>query len=355
MKMGITEDVIDTAFDILSGGEAVCFMGPSGCGKSLSAMPGGILHTRLARYHGIDPSEYGHIDHRPSMSDPTEAVGLPYPNIETGKTQRFLPDNLPTDPDSCGIFVIEEITRATKPWCDALYQFVNERRLGDYFLPDGWSIMATGNRVQDGCGATTLPSALRDRFFDLEYLPSQPDWDKWAIEHGVDYRVIAATRWHPHFVEAFDGKIKGQQSTGRSLTKFSRIFKSSGMAPSKLGESPEDRRIDRLAIAKLGGEDGGLMSGFIKIFAKLPDIDNIVKGCSESVSVPTLADVEVATVAHLAKVSNDSNIGNILRWIDRNKDTMKIIFAYDVESTSPMARDTKEYRDWRIANDVLFN
>tara|TARA_R110002074_G_C12318585_1_gene646762 strand:+ start:65 stop:448 length:384 start_codon:yes stop_codon:yes gene_type:complete len=127
------------------------------------------------------------------------------------------------------------------------------------------------------------------------------------------------------------------------------------MAPSKLGKSPENRRIDRLAIAKLGDEDGGRMSSFIKIFSRLPDIDNIVKGCSESVSVPTEADVEVATVAQLAKVSNDSNIGNILRWIDRNKDTMKIIFAYDVESTSPMARDTKEYRDWRIANDVLFN
>ena len=45
--MGITEDAIDTAFDILSGGEAVCLLGGSGCGKSLCAAPGGILHTRL--------------------------------------------------------------------------------------------------------------------------------------------------------------------------------------------------------------------------------------------------------------------------------------------------------------------
>lgn len=353
--MGITEDAIDTAFDILSGGEAVCLLGPSGCGKSLSAMPGGSLHTRLAHYNGVDPSEYDHIDHRPSLSDPTEAVGLPWPNRDTGKTERFLPDNLPTDPDSKGIFVIEEITRATKPWCDVLYQFVNERRLGDYYLPDGWSIMATGNRVQDGCGATTLPSALRDRFFDVEYLPSQPDWGKWAIEHGVDYRVVAATRWHPDFVEAFDGKIKGQQSTGRSLTKFSRVLDNSGLAPSKRGKSPEDRRIHRLAVAKLGEEDGGRMSSFIGIFSRLPDIDDIVKGLSESVPVPVEFDVQVATVAQLAKVSNDANIGNILRWIDRNSDTMKIVFACDVEGAAPMARDTKEYRDWRIANDVLFN
>ena len=97
------------------------------------------------------------------------------------------------------------------------------------------------------------------------------------------------------------------------------------------------------------------MSSFIGIFSRLPDIDDIVKGLSESVPVPVEFDVQVATVAQLAKVSNDANIGNILRWIDRNSDTMKIVFACDVEGASPMARDTKEYRDWRIANDVLFN
>ena len=353
--MGITEDAIDTAFDILSGGESVCILGPSGCGKSLSAMPGGILHTRLARYFEVEPSKYRHIDYRPATMDSIEATGLPMPNRETGKTERFLPDNLPTDPDSFGIIVIEEITRATKLWCDVFYQFVNERRLGDYFLPDGWVIMATGNRVQDGCGATTLPSALRDRFFDVEYLPCQEDWAKWAIEHGVDYRVVAATRWHPDFVEAFDGKIKGQQSTGRSLTKFSRVLNNSGLTPSKRGRSAEDRRIQRLAVAKLGEDDGGRMASFIGIFSRLPDIDDIVGGLSESVPVPVEFDVQVATVAQLAKMSNDSNIGNILRWIDRNSDTMKIVFACDIEGAAPMARDTKEYRDWRIANDSLFD
>lgn len=353
--MGITEDALDTAFDILSGGEPVCLLGPSGCGKSLSTMPGGSLHTRLAHYHGVDPSKYGHIDFRPAVQDPTEALGLPWPNRDTGKTERFLPDNLPTDPNSFGIFVIEEITIAPKSWHNALYQFLQERRLGDYFLPDGWVIMATGNRVQDGCGATTLPAALRDRFFDVEYLPCQPDFSKWAIEHGVDYRVVAATRWHPDFVEAFDGKVKGQQSTGRSLTKFSRVLENSGLTPSKRGRSAEDRRIQRLAVAKLGEEDGGRMSSFIGIFSRLPDIDDIVSGLSESVAVPVEFDVQVATVAQLAKMSNDSNIGNILRWIDRNSDTMKIVFACDVEGAAPMARDTKEYRDWRIANDSLFD
>lgn len=354
--MGHYNDSIITAFDNLCAGMPALLTGPPGCGKTMGGMPGGVLNGMLADYVGVDRSEFGYLAFSPAQRDVTDVTGVGFPNKETGKLDRYMPAFLPDDPSSCGLLVIEEITLAPKSWQAALYELVNERTLGDeYRLPDGWFILATGNRAEDGCNVGSMSNALLDRFGDVEILPNQKDWDKWAIDAGLDYRVVAATRWHHDFIEAFDGKAKDKQSTPRSVSAFARIFENSGLVPGN-GKSDVDKRIYRMAKSRLGEEDGGRMSSFLSVFSRLPDIDAIIKGVSESVPVPAEFDVQVATVAQLAKMSDKDNIGNILRWIDRNSDTMRVVFGIDIEAVESnfLARNTEEFRDWRIANDNLF-
>jgi len=353
--MGHYNDSIITAFDNLCAGMPALLTGPPGCGKTMSAMPGGVLHGMLADYMGVDRSEFGYLAISPAQMDVTDVTGVGFPNRETGKLDRYMPALLPDDPNYCGLLVIEEITLAPKSWQAALYELVNERTLGKYRLPDGVLILATGNRAEDGCGVGAMSNALLDRFGDVEILPNQKDWDKHATDAGVDYRVVAATRWHPDFIEAFDGKLKGKQSTPRSVSAFARVFENSGLVPGN-GKSDVDKRIYRMAKSRLGEEDGGRMSAFLSVFSRLPDIDAIVTGLSESVPVPVEFDVQVATMAQLAKLSDSENIGNILRWVDRNSGTMKVVFGIDIENaeSNASARNTAEFRDWRIANDNLF-
>ena len=355
--MGHYNDAMMTLFDNLCAGEPALALGPPGAGKSGMSKPGGELHGMLADYFGIPRSEYGYVSITPAQSEVTDVTGVLFPNPKTMKLDRYMPNTLPTDPDSYGLIVIEEINLAKGSWQPALYEFLMDRSLGDgaYVLPPGWSILATGNRAQDGCNVGATSNAMLDRFGDEEILPCQEDWQKWAISAGVDYRVIAATRWNKDFVEAYDGKIKTKQSTPRSLAKFSRIFENSGLVPGS-GKTEVDKRIYRMAKSRLGEEDGGRMGGFLSVFSRLPDIDAILTGVSESVAVPVDFDVQVATMAQLAKLSDSGNIGNILRWVDRNSDTMKVVFGIDIETaeSNASARNTAEFRDWRIANDNLF-
>jgi hypothetical protein len=356
-EMGHYKDSIITLFDNLCAGEPALALGPPGAGKSGMAKSGGELHRMLADHFGVDRSKYGYASITPAQSEVTEVTGIRFPNQETLKLDRYMPNTLPTDPESYGLVVIEEITNVKGSWVTALYEFLMDRSFGDgeYQLPPGWSILATGNRVEDGCGSGAMSNAMLDRLGDVEILPCQKDWESWAIPAGVDYRVIAATRWHPDFVEAFDGKVRTKQSTPRSLAKFARIFENSGLVPGG-GKSEVDKRIYRMAKSRLGEEDGGRMSAFMSVFSRLPDIDAILTGVSESVPVPMEFDVQVASMAQLAKMSDRDNIGNILRWIDRNSDTMKVVFGIDIETaeSNASARNTVEFRDWRIANDNLF-
>ncbi len=354
--MGQTSEAIETIIDILIGGKNPLILGPPGCGKSMCLMPGGEVFNALAEYEDTDPSEFGFVDLRPCVMDVSDYRGYPFPNKETKTTEWFVPDFLPTDPSSKGLLVIEEIMNAPRGHHHALYQLTQERRLGDYILPDGWYIAATGNRAEDGCGVSKLPTALVNRFICVDFLPDAKDWGEWAGQHGVDYRVIAATRWHPDFIEAFDGKISEPQSTGRSVTAFAQIFERSNITPTRSDKNGQSRRIFRMAKGAMGEDDAGRMTAFLSIFARLPDVDAIVNGVSETVDVPKEIDVQIATIAQLAKMSSPDNIGNILRWVSRTTDTMKIVFASDIETVTAnaLARDTADYRDWRIANSKLF-
>ena len=351
--MGNTALAIETALDILKAGKSPLLLGPPGCGKTSEMSEGGLIHAAMAEHHGVSPEEYGHCDIRPCTMDVSDYRGYPFPNKETKTTEFFVPDFLPTD--GYGIISIEEIMNAPKAHWHALYQLVEERRIGDYFVPDGWSIAATGNRVEDGCGVSSPPNALINRHVIINWRPDQKDWEKWANNRGVDYRVIAATRWRPDLIESYDGKIKGPQATGRSVTAFAKVFESSGVNPSS-EKSATGLRIKRQAAGALGDDDAGLMSSFLSIFSRLPDVDKIANGMGEDVAVPVEMDVQIATLAQLVRMSTPSNIGGILSWVDKCPPTMKVIFGYDIEQDvlETGARHTSNFTEWRATNSSLF-
>ena len=73
----------------------------------------------------------------------------------------------------------------------AAHQLTLDRKLGSYILGDGWYIIATSNREQDG-GAYTAPLApLNDRFEIHEVEPDFRTWRDYAIKVGYNPLVVA--------------------------------------------------------------------------------------------------------------------------------------------------------------------
>ena len=73
----------------------------------------------------------------------------------------------------------------------SLYQLVLDRRVGEYVLPDGWWIVAAGNRQQDRAVTFRMSSALANRFVHLELEPDVDDWREWAIGRRLDPLVVS--------------------------------------------------------------------------------------------------------------------------------------------------------------------
>lgn len=108
-------------------------------------------------------------------------------------TRWALPEYFPLDPDSKGVLFVDELLQAVPAVQHALMSLVLEREIGGVKLPEGWYVVAAGNRKEDGCPAQPLNPALNNRFGGGHYAVIA-DWDsfkEYAIDKGLDPRVLA--------------------------------------------------------------------------------------------------------------------------------------------------------------------
>lgn len=125
-------------------------------------------------------------DVRGSQLDPVDFRGMPiYDNVnEVAKFVRFSSILPPEDSKKQGVIFIDEFPQSPEMVQSAAYQLINDRRVGDYRLPDGFITFAAGNREEDGGVYFEIPPALKDRFAHIE-LP--PDHDSFVRLMNLRY------------------------------------------------------------------------------------------------------------------------------------------------------------------------
>ena len=158
--------------------------GGPGTGKS-------SIFRDLAKEMGI-----GFIDVRLAQREPVDMRGLPVPEKDSVKW--LVSHEWPRDPQSSGIIVFDELPAADRTLQVAAYEFILDRRLGElYTVPNGWYIVAAGNRIEDRAASNAMSSALANRFLHVEIQPSAHSWLQWAQEHNVHPAVIGFLRMRP--------------------------------------------------------------------------------------------------------------------------------------------------------------
>ena len=106
-----------------------------------------------------------------------------------GITRMNPPKSLPTDSrgGKGGFIFMDEMNRANPRVLNSLMQFVQMGRIGDYQLPEGWVLVAAGNRPEDVTGAGQVAEfdfAMADRFNIINFVPDPAKWAEWARSTG---------------------------------------------------------------------------------------------------------------------------------------------------------------------------
>jgi hypothetical protein len=146
------------------------------------------------------------IDVRASLLDPTDLRGIP--TVENGKAVWCPPGFLPGSDQPEGLLFFDELNAAPTLVQSSLYQLTLDRRVGEYELPDGWKIIAAGNRAEDASVTFRTPAALLNRFVHFDFEADFDDWKAWAVSSGVHHRVTAFLGTRRELLLNMDGADK---------------------------------------------------------------------------------------------------------------------------------------------------
>jgi hypothetical protein len=236
----------------------VFLWGPPGIGKS-------SIVAQIARTRGI-----GYIDLRLSLLDPTDLRGIPFFDTKSDNAVWASPSFLPDGSEPEGILFLDELNTAAPMVQASAYQLILDRKIGEYTLPDGWSIVAAGNRESDRGVVFRMASPLANRFVHLEMEASVEDWKKWAVGAGINPSIIAFISYRPDALFAFGtgGDDSRSFATPRTWEYVNEIIAS----------EPEPDLIMPLVAGAIGEELAAAFLGFKVVAGELPDLDGIMDG-----------------------------------------------------------------------------
>jgi hypothetical protein len=219
--------------------------------------------------------------------------------IETYVTKWSMPSWYPIS--GRGIIFVDEFNLAPPLVQYSMYELINDRCLGDYKLPDGWAVIGAGNRgTVDGAPVFDFPSPLNNRFMWYELgLPKVDQWTEWALNNGVDYRVIAFINTKNSALYNFDSKKKEKAfATPRSWSKVSDMIR---------GVEDEDD-ICLYVSGVVGTFLAGEFAAFMKARRSLPSTDKYIKNAKD-IELPKTGDLTYTMACNLVEYLLASKTG----------------------------------------------
>ncbi len=272
--------------------------------------------------------------------------GIPYlTDAAQGKmTSWAIPDMFPKDPKSHGIVLIDELPTAAPSVQTAFYSFINDRRIGDYVLPDGWTPMAAGNRAQDHGATYAMPVPLRNRFCHVELESSADDWLDWARTAGVnsyvtsfiDYKRDALT------TESSEAVNHDAFATPRSWTLFARSI-TAGTVPSY-----------STAAMFVGTGNAQAFKGFLDYYQYLPKFKDVVAD-PLGTAVPPFAQIGVmyALAGMLGEHAAVKNLTPVMQYLNRLPIENQVMSVKEMASRDARFIDHPSIEQWLNDNKSM--
>lgn len=247
----------------------VFLWGPPGIGKS-------SVVAQIAKDNGI-----GYIDLRLSLLDPTDLRGIPFFDTKNDSAvwapPSFLPDGKEIEE---GILFLDELNTAAPMVQASAYQLILDRKIGEYKLPDGWAIVAAGNRESDRGVVFRMASPLANRFVHLEMESDVSNWCDWAKKSNIETSIIAFINYRPDSLFAFSAQSDSKSfATPRTWEYVNEILLS----------NPDEDLLISLVSGAIGEELAASFLGFRAVANNLPSIDDILSGECDNVPVETSA------------------------------------------------------------------
>ena len=284
--------------------------------------------------------ELDFIDLRLSLLDPTDLKGIPFFNAETQEGVWAKPSFLPSKEGSKGILFLDEINTAPPAVQASAYQLILDRRVGEYELPEGWSIVAAGNRENDRGVVYKMPPPLANRFVHFEMEVDFEDWKAWAYTQKIESSIIGFLAYDKSMLFTFDA-LSNEKSfaTPRSWEYVDSIVKSG---------IESDLILDSISGA-VGREAAIGYLSFKKVMKELPDLNTILDGTLttlEEEDSKIMMALAIGLVNALLDNPSDEAIDNVLKFSLEIPGEFSIMLVQDMQNNDIDVEGSQEWGEW---------
>jgi len=278
-------------------------------------------------------------DIRAVLLDPVDLRGLP--SVQDGTAHWCPPSFLPVEGE--GILFLDELNAAPPLVQAACYQLVLDRRVGEYTLPDGWTVVAAGNRESDRAVTHRMPSALANRFVHLDFSVDVDSWLEWAAEEDLSKEILAFIRFRPNLLHSFDPK-KNEKAfpSPRSWEFAARI----------LASAPEPDVELSLLKGTVGPGAAAEFAGFSRMYRQLPDPDAVISDPGAAV-VPEEPATLYALCEALAKRAGDETADSIIAYASRLPSEFGVLLVRDAVKAHRPVVESPAFSRWATANSEV--
>ncbi len=298
----------------------------------------GIGKSSIIKQIAVDKG-LAFVDLRLSLLDPTDLKGIPFFDKDNHEAVWASPNFLPKEADSKGILFLDEINTAPPSVQASAYQLVLDRKVGDYELPKGWSIVAAGNHESDRGVVYRMPPPLANRFVHLSMEVSFEDWKGWAYDNEIDSSIIAFLHYDESKLFDFDPS-KNQKSfpTPRSWEYVHKI----------LASELEPVLLMDIISGAVGNESATAFMSFRKVMHRLPNIERLLEG--EELEVEHDSQVLFALIAgvvsHIKQNPSKEKIDNALKFSLSLPKEFSVMLVKDMQQNRINIENSSVWEEW---------
>jgi hypothetical protein len=215
-----------------------------------------------------------------SQLAPEDLIGVP--QIIDG-VSRFCPPSLIARREAYCLF-LDELNACTHEVQKAFYSLIQDRRIGEFLLPEGSIVVGAGNRAQDSAIVRPMSSALMNRMVHVHLKASHRDWLEWAYQNDIHPLVLEYLQLRPDHLWSQPPKHEEPFSTPRAWHMLSDALKA-------FGEPLPESWLEMTAYGCLTPAHAGQFKAFVKQVRSQYQLASIIKGETGWPSKPAERDV----------------------------------------------------------------
>lgn len=265
-------------------------------------------------------------DVRLLLFNPIDLRGIPTSNADKTLAVWLKPQIFQMDESSdiINILFLDEISAAPQSVQAAAYQITLDRTVGEHKLPENCIVIAAGNRVTDKSVAYKMPKALANRLMHIEVKGNFKSWKKWAVQNGINDKVIGFLSFRQEYLMKFDAASDELAfATPRSWEMVSNIL-------NYVSDNVE--KMYSLICGLIGSGIAVEFRTWEKVYKQLPDINDIFDG--KSPALPSNTDSMYALISSMTSYAREhkndiSRIANSITYAEKMPPDFSTILMKD--------------------------